>query len=553
MLCLSVLSVQLWAQAPSTAANSAGDATTAQSAKTDDLKQLRERIAKQEQEIKKLEQSVEEQRAMLEKAMNQPAAQPATASVPAIGAVSTTAQIVPVVNVARPQMAMQKNETAPSSPLGISIGNTTFTPLGFVDATFFARSTNVGSGIGTNFAGIPYNNSATGHLSETNFSAQNSRAGFRVDSNFKGWKVLGYFEADFLFNNNATSFQIGSNSAGFRLRNYFVDANNGKFEILGGQDWSLLTPNRKGLSPIPGDIFYTQNEDTNYQLGLVWTRAPQFRFIAHPNDHVAVGVALENPQQYIAGGNGSTAVTLPAGLSGIAGQFQANTNSTAVPNLMPDIIAKLALDENPGGRAMHFEVAGVVRGFKDYILPSVGLGTVPGSHTAVGGGGEVNSNIELFKNVKLVENLYFSDGGGRYVFGEAPDFIVHGNGSLSLLHTYSTVDGIEAQVAPKTLLAMYYGGVYVGRNTARDTTATVKAGTPYPLVGYGNTAGTQNRDIQEITFDWIQTLWKSKNYGALSLINQYSYIFREPWAVAAGAPKAAHSNMVWVDLRYTLP
>ena len=156
--------------------------------------------------------------------------------------------------------------------------------------------------------------------------------------------MLGYFEADFLFNNNATSFQIGSNSAGFRLRNYFVDANNGKFEILGGQDWSLLTPNRKGLSPIPGDIFYTQNEDTNYQLGLVWTRAPQFRFIAHPNDHVAVGVALENPQQYIAGGNGSAAVTLPSGLSGIAGQFQANTSSTAVPNLMPDIIAKLALD-----------------------------------------------------------------------------------------------------------------------------------------------------------------------------------------------------------------
>jgi hypothetical protein len=84
------------------------------------------------------------------------------------------------------------------------------------------------------------------------------------------------------------------------------------------------------------------------------------------------------------------------------------------------------------------------------------------------------------------------------------------------------VDGIEAQVTPKTLLAAYYGGVYVGRNTARDT--TVK--TPYPLVGYGNTAGTQNRDIQEVTFDWIQTLWKSKNYGALSLINQYSYIFR---------------------------
>jgi hypothetical protein len=76
-----------------------------------------------------------------------------------------------------------------------------------------------------------------------------------------------------------------------------------------------------------------------------------------------------------------------------------------------------------------------VRGFKNYIPPSVGLGTVPGSHMA-GGGGEVNSNIELFKNVKLVENLYFSDGGGRYVFGEASDFIVHSWQRLALSRSH---------------------------------------------------------------------------------------------------------------------
>jgi len=186
VFCLSVLSVQLWAQAPSTAANSAGDATTAQTTNTDDLKQLRERIAKQEQEIKKLEQSVEEQRAMLEKAMNQPAAQPTVASAPAIGAVSTTAQIVPVVNVARPHMAMQKPETAPSSLLGVSIGNTTFTPLGFVDAAFFARSTNVGSGIGTNFAGIPYNNAATGHFVRDELFGSELARRFSRRFNFQG-------------------------------------------------------------------------------------------------------------------------------------------------------------------------------------------------------------------------------------------------------------------------------------------------------------------------------------------------------------------------------
>src|SRR6185437_3935392 len=106
--------------------------------------------------------------------------------------------------------------------LSIKIGDTTFTPLGFVDATFFGRSTNVGSGIGTNFGSIPYNTSASNHLSETNFTTQNSRIGFRVDSNVHGAKVLGYFEADFL-GNQAANFFVSSNSDTFRMRNVFVD------------------------------------------------------------------------------------------------------------------------------------------------------------------------------------------------------------------------------------------------------------------------------------------------------------------------------------------
>jgi hypothetical protein len=429
-----------------------------------------------------------------------------------------------------------------------------------MDATFFVRSTNVGSGIGTNFAGIPFNSAAGGNLSETNFSAQNSRIGLRVDSTFLGWKVLGYLETDFLFNNNANSFQIGSNSAGLRLRLYYADVQKGPFELLGGQSWSMLTPNRKGLSPLPADIFYSQDMDTNYQLGLVWTRAPQFRFIAHPNQNVALGFAIENPQQYIGGGNGSAAIGMPSGLASIQGQFQYSpglnvANSiTNVPNLFPDFQAKLALDGTPAGRAMHFEVAGVVRGFKDYLLPGVGgAAGVPGSHTAVGGGGEVNSNLEVFKNFRLIENVFFSDGGGRYVFGSAPDLVLRPSGAISLVHTYSTVDGFEAQVHPNTLLAMYYGGLYVGRNVVIDANGKTPVG-----YGYTGSAATQNRYVQELTFDWVQTLWKNKNYGALSLINQYSYLFREPWYVApgtatAGAPKQAHSNMIWIDLRYTLP
>jgi len=417
-----------------------------------------------------------------------------------------------------------------------------------MDMTFFARSTNVGSGIGTNFFGIPYNNAAGGKLSETNFSAQNSRVGFRADSNVLGAKVLGYLEADFLFNNNSNSFQVTSNSAGLRLRNYFVDVQKGGFEVLGGQDWSFLTPNRKGLSPLPSDIFYTQDIDTNYQLGLVWSRAPQFRFIAHPSDDFAFGVALENPQQYIGGGAGSSTVTLPANLSGaLASQFQSGQSTAGIPNLFPDIIVKAAYDGHAGDKLDHVEAAGLITGFQDYV-PSTITTAVSGKHTAIGFGGEVNFSLELVKNFRVVSNNFWTQGGGRYIFGAAPDLVVRPDGSISPLHAGSTVDGFEAQVTPKSFFAAYYGGVYIGRDVVFDNTA----GRPV-YAGYGYPGSNQARSGQEITFDWIQTLWKNRNYGALALINQYSYLWKDPWSIPAGGPKQAHSNLIYVNLRYTLP
>ena len=42
--------------------------------------------------------------------------------------------------------------------------------------------------------------------------------------------------------------------------------------MLGGQSWSMMTPERKGISPLPGDIFYSQDMDVNYQAGLTWGR-----------------------------------------------------------------------------------------------------------------------------------------------------------------------------------------------------------------------------------------------------------------------------------------
>ena len=44
----------------------------------------------------------------------------------------------------------------------------------------------------------------------------------------------------------------------------------------------MLTPNRKGISALPGDLFYSQVIDVNYVVGLPWTRQPGVRVALSP-------------------------------------------------------------------------------------------------------------------------------------------------------------------------------------------------------------------------------------------------------------------------------
>ena len=276
---------------------------------------------------------------------------------------------------------------------------------------------------------------------------------------------------------------------------------------------------------------------------MVWSRDPQFRVIYHPNNNWALGVSLENPEQYIGGSAGGGLVTLPSALvTPYANELNNGNTNLAVPDVHPDIITKIAFDRQVGDRSMHIEAAGVVRTFRLYNPLSQQY------FTATGGGGSVNLNFEIIKNLRVVSNNYYSDGGGRWIFGQAPDLIVRGDGSPSLIHSGSTVTGFESQATKNSLLYGYYGGAYVQRNTAIDP-ANGK------LVGYGyaGSPSGQNRVIHQVTFGFTRTFWRDPKYGALQLMGQYSYLLRRPWSVAAGQPSEAHSNMVFLNLRYLLP
>jgi hypothetical protein len=528
-----------------------------------ELRLLQEQVTAQQKEIEQLRSMLDEQNNLLRGLIETRGAVPAAAAasvepehkMPNLGEVASTTPIIPrgVAPVAAPVPALSPQQVGPdvtplqksavdvsTSPLTIHVGDATITPVGFMDITNTFRSTNAGTSLQTNFGSFPYNNTVPGRLTEDKWSAENSRIGFRVDAKVRGANVLGYFEGDFVGGSPSNNTQVSSNSFLFRIRQYYVDVRKGFWEVLAGQAWSMLLPNRRGMSPIPADLFYTQVVDVNYTNGLFWGRIPGVRFIGHPNNKVTFGLALENSTQYFGGSGGGGIPTLPAALATAYNSEVDNSvnNDRTIPNVHPDIIGKFVVE--PSSR-FHFEVGGVESTVKLFNPNTQQY------FTKAGGGVTATINAELVKNFRVITANYYNDGTGRYIFGAAPNFIVRSDGSPSLLHSASTVSGFEATIknfAPY----IYYGGVYIGRNTALDANGTTRIG-----YGYTGSPNSQNRSIQEITAGWTHTIWRDGKYGALQWMFQYAYFFRNPWYVAPATPKNAHETAIWFNLRYVLP
>lgn len=450
--------------------------------------------------------------------------------------------------VGRPVAQDEEKENA--SPLSsFKLGDAVLTPGGFVDLENMFRTTNTQNNIATNFAAIPFSNTAQGHLTEFRTTAQFSRLNLKVFDKFGGNEITGYFEGDFSGNDASNVYQ-SVNGHTNRLRLYFGDFKRGKWEILGGQTWSWLTPNRSGLGPMPSDLAITYNEDQNLGVGIPYTRAAELRVAYHVNDHLAIGVGIEDPNQFIDG-----FVALPTAFSATLGPQFDNGAQVGAPNLFPDIVSKIAYDRDVAGKHFHLEASGLVTGARATVMP-IG-GTSFSSHSTVGGGGDIATNYELFRNFTLLANVFWSDGGAHYLVGAGPQLVVRPNAAgtdvrPSMVHSGAGSAGFEWIATPKTAFAMYYSGDYFQRNFFPDTTNTAN---PTAIIGYGGlgSPNTNNRAIQQATLDWLLTFWKHPRYGALQFYTQYSYLTRAPWFVAAGEPKNAHLSMVYMGFRYVLP
>src|ERR1700676_4819880 len=313
-----------------------------------ELQELRDVVQSQSEELHELRTRLAALEAAGKTSNDTPASlagiiQPSTsAATPGVSTPPTAAQL---------NASSQTNEN--KSPLSFKIGSAEFTPGGFLDFTALYRSTNVGSGIATAFGSIPFNNQLPqAGLSETRLSAQYSRLSLKVDANLTNSTALtGYVETDFLGFQPANAYQT-ANSDSLRLRVYWADVRHGKWEVLGGQAWSLLTPNRVGLSPLTPDLFYTLDEDPNLHPDIIVKTA----FDAHPAGHslhieaagllrsfrVLSNLTTPATTNTITGGGGSLDLNYEIihNLRLIANSFYSYGGSRYIFGMGPDVIVK---------------------------------------------------------------------------------------------------------------------------------------------------------------------------------------------------------------------
>ena len=544
-LCFVMLASGLaMGQATATNGGSAGTGSVA-----DELKALREAISQQQKQISDQQQQMSKQQQQIQTLQQQLAT--TTSGTPHVADASMRTVATPVNAT-----VVQEVEKPKESPLSFRIGGTDFTPGGFVDFENIFRTTNTGNVTATNFWAIPFSNTVNGHLTEYRSTGQYSRFNLKINGKYGANNVTGYIEADFNGNDAANVF-VTSNPHTMRVRLFWLDLKRGNWEFLGGQTWGLQTPNRVGVSPSPADLAITIGEDAQTHVGLNYTRAGEFRAAYHFSDQFVWAFALQNPQQF--GGQGE--ITFPTAFNAQLGSQIDSAATPGAPNVIPDFITKFAYDP---GKHFHFELGGISTSAKVTVIPTVPSASFV-KHTKLEGGIFGATNIELFKGFRFLASGMWGPGVGRYLIGMAPQVVVlpvSASGaacssaggcdvSVSPVHSGDAIAGFEAQAGKKTLLGFYAGAMYAQRNFGLDLT---KAGAP-AFIGFGgpNSANTNNRTVQEVTFDWTQTFWKNPQYGSVFLVNQLSYISRSPWFVPAGAPKNAHLTQVFVSLRYALP
>ncbi len=294
---------------------------------------------------------------------------------------------------------------------------------GFIEAAGFYRNRWLGADVDAPFQNLPLGYSPHAFQDETRFSARQSRISIRAQGDVSPTvHVGGYYEMDFLgaapsANSNE------SNSYNLRIRHLFTTADWDTFglHLLGGQTWSLITMNSKGIEPFTVDNPLTI--DAQYVPGFNWTRQPQFRLVKDWDKTYWLGISVESPSTAVGGvapGTTNYAVNQPP----LSGLFASNLSV----NDMPDVVEKAAWDAPFG----HLELFNLTRQFQSNLIVGTGASKNLNDQSIVGDavGGAAIIPIPFVQGLHAEASAMYGQGIGRYGSGQLPDATWDSTGAI---------------------------------------------------------------------------------------------------------------------------
>ena len=481
-------------------------------------------LAQQQQEIQQLQDQIRQRDRAVQQA--QSAASDATSKADAAQAVATQQQQSVTelkndvadmktnnVNTATTMQEMQKTvKTATESPTALHYKGITITPGGFIAAETVTRQRGLASDINTPFNSIPYPGNALDHINESNFTARQSRLSLLAESKVGTAKLTGYWEGDFL-GTGVTSNNRQSNSYVFRQRVLFGQAAfDSGWIITGGQQWSLVTETKKGITNRTEIL--PQTIDSQYQVGFNWARQYGFRVVKDFGGKFALGLSVEAPEATIGGRGFSSVATTDLSKATVTttgnafvfapgnggGLFNFVDTTGYSFNKSPDIIVKAAADPGWG----HYEVFGIFSAFRNRVYPCGVVGTntkdtvapttpatiacgIDGStspssigafnDTRNGGGFGANIRVPVLpKKLDFAVQGAAGDGIGRYGSAQIADLTLRPDGTQALIRIAHALGELELHATPKLDIYAYFGGEYGWRTAYQgyDSIAVVK-------------------------------------------------------------------------------
>jgi hypothetical protein len=511
-----------------------------------ELEELRQTLQSQQEQLQLLKEELAKRDRQIDDAREAAAAANARAveaSSKAAEAVSTTAEVKSAASslnstvsdlkvsnealrttVATAQAAAKSAEE--SGPASIKYKGVTITPGGFVAAETVFRQRATSSDVNTPFTSIPFPGNALSKVAENNFTARQSRVSLLAESQVGSAKVTGYYEADWL-GTGVTSNNRQSNSYVLRQRIIFAQAAFASGWIFtGGEQWSLATETRKGITNRQEVLPMTI--DSQYNVGFSWERQYGFRVVKDFGGKFAVGVAVEGPQATIGGRGFSLATTTTVGTAAVAttgntflnapgaggGLYNFVDTSGYSVNKAPDIILKAAADPGYG----HYELFGVISTFRNRVYPCGVVGTnakdtappaatttiacpVDGStapssmgafdDTRTGGGLGASARVPLFnKKLEAAAQGMAGDGVGRYGSAQLADLTFRPDGTQALIRTAHGLGELVYHATPKLDIYADFGAEYAWRaayqgynSIAVTKTPAIPATATTPAVG----------------------------------------------------------------------